>query len=342
MGFKSKEGNIDLFYMDANKKEKTRAEKKSAPKSKNKKKDTRKKNTKVNKDDEMFNFDNEIVLGISNKEKEEKRENKSQKQESNNKKKKKPTSSRKINKPKLILFILKWTILIGMIIAAIIFLLTTPIFNIKEIQVTGNNKVSSDEIVSLSQLKLKENIFNNRKSNIISLVKENAYIESVEIKRNIPDVIELIVTERQPIYCIQILNSYAYIDKQGYILEVSEQNVGLPVLKGLKTDEQEIITGSRICEEDLGKLSTLYKIVEAAKSIEISNIITQIDLTNEYQITLQLESKNKTVHLGDISNLSNKMLYVKAILEAEEECAGEIFVNGNLNNGFKPFFREKV
>ena len=38
---------------------------------------------------------------------------------------------------------------------------------------------------------------------------------------------------------------------------------------------------------------------------------------NEY--TLDLETEGKKVHIGDSSNLSNKMLYVVAILEQEKE-----------------------
>ena len=334
---KAKEGNIDLFYMDVNKKQNKRAEKKSAPKSK----------VKANvKNKDVFDFDNEIVIGISNKEKEEMKKSNNKKQ-LNKKNTKKGTSNNKKtnnkkNKSKVILFIIKWTILVAMLIAAIIFLFTTPIFNIKEIHVIGNDKISNEEIVSLSKLQLEENLFNNRKSNIIKAIKENPYVESVQVKRKIPDVIELIINERKATYCIQILNSYAYINEQGYILEISEQKPNLPLLKGTKTLEEELVAGGRICLEDLEKLPTLYKIIESAKNIEISDMITTTDFTNVYEYNLYLESKNKTVHLGDASNLTNKMLYVKAILDAEEGHNGEIFVNGNLNEEFKPFFREQV
>ena len=42
------------------------------------------------------------------------------------------------------------------------------------------------------------------------------------------------------------------------------------------------------------------------------------------------------------TNLSNKMLYVISIIEAEKGKQGDIFVNGDLNNKFQPYFREKV
>lgn len=65
-----------------------------------------------------------------------------------------------------------------------------------------------------------------------------------------------------------------------------------------------------------------------------------VEETNEYIV--YMAEKAKTVHLGNNSNLGTKILYVKAILEAEEENEGDIFVNGDLNNGFQPYFRKKV
>ena len=61
-----------------------------------------------------------------------------------------------------------------------------------------------------------------------------------------------------------------------------------------------------------------------------------------FDIRIGPRKENKKVHLGDSTNLSNKMLYVMAIIEAEKGKQGDIFVNGDLNNKFQPYFREKV
>ena len=53
------------------------------------------------------------------------------------------------------------------------------------------------------------------------------------------------------------------------------------------------------------------------------------------------QSKGKKINIGDTSNLTNKMLYVKKILEKEEGKTGSAFVNGDLSAGFKPYFREE-
>ena len=53
--------------------------------------------------------------------------------------------------------------------------------------------------------------------------------------------------------------------------------------------------------------------------------------------------KKKTVHIGDSSNLSTKMLWILKFNEIEGNTAGEIILNMNLHDeNSKPYFRKKV
>ena len=54
--------------------------------------------------------------------------------------------------------VVKWTTLFLLIIGGVIFALVSPIFNIKEIQVTNNNQIATETIVSLSQLQVGQNL----------------------------------------------------------------------------------------------------------------------------------------------------------------------------------------
>lgn len=238
--------------------------------------------------------------------------------------------------------ILKWTCLLALIIGATIFLFTTPIFNITKIEVVGNNHVSSEEIESLSQIQLNENIFRNLKSKVINNVKENAYIENVTVKRMLPNTIQITVEERNVKFMVKLLNSYAYLNSQGYILEITDAKKEVPILEGGATPEEEIIVGNRLNIEDLKKLETVLRIMSTCEENEINTYITSINMNDETEYIMYLEAKAKTIHLGDASNLSTRILYVKAIIESEEGRAGDVFVNGDLNNGFQPYFREKI
>ena len=78
------------------------------------------------------------------------------------------------------------------------------------------------------------------------------------------------------------------------------------------------------------------------KKTDLSGKVTSIDITNKNEYSIYIEEEKKKVHLGDNSNLNNKMLYVVAIIEEEKGKEGEIFVDGDLNSKFQPYFREKV
>ena len=100
--------------------------------------------------------------------------------------------------------------------------------------------------------------------------------------------------------------------------------------------------GNRLNSEDLEKLEVIIQIMNICKNYELDSKIKNIDISTKDEYTLYLEEEKKTIYLGDKSNLSNKMLYVQVIIEENRGKEGEIFVNGDLNNNFKPRFKEKV
>lgn len=283
---------------------------------------------------EEFDPDTETVIQMASK-------NRMQKDEEERKKINKEKIKRK-KKHKKIKFITKIIIFILLMAGGIIFALVSPIFNIQEIDVINNSNVPSDTIISLSGLSKDTNMFKFLKLVVENKIKENPYIEDVKIRRKMPNTIEIEVTERTPEYSIQVLESYAYINEQGYILEVLPENKGLPIIIGVKTPEEDLIAGNRLNEDDLEKLEDVIRIKNLAKKYEINEMITSIDISDKNEYSIYLEQANKTIHLGNNTNLSDKMLYAVTIMKEEEGKAGDVFVNGDLNSKFQPYFREKV
>ena len=273
--------------------------------------------------------------------KEQKRQDKLRKQRVRQTKKARMTEEQ-IKRNKKIKIFIKIILLLLVIVGLIIYLMLSPIFNIKNINVEGNSSISSEQIISLSRVQKETNLFKVSNKDTISAIKENPYVKTVEIRRTLPDTITFVITERIATYMLEYGSSYAYIDNQGYILEISANiKDGLAKIVGYETSQDEIIPGNRLCENDLEKLNIVLRITASAKTSEIDNLITSINIENSSNYTLFMETEQKTVYLGDCTNLDTRMLYVKAILEKEKNYAGEIFVNMNLNEK-NPFFRQKV
>lgn len=331
---KNKSQEIGLLYMNDSKKKK--GDKPKRPSKSKSKKDKQ-------ESQDIFKFDEEIVIGITkpkeSKKLKDSKQKTTKKSKSGNKKKK--TIKVENKKTKKALVVAKWFTLIVLLIGAILYFLMCPLFNIKEIEILGNSKISTNEIISLSEINLEENIF---KINYIKLeenIKQNAYIDSVTAKMVLPNKIQLQIQERTAKYMLEFGSAFAYINNQGYILEISDKRLELPIISGYKTEIENIKDGNRLCQEDLQKLETILKIVETANGYEIGDTITKIDITDNNNYTLLLEEEKKTVYLGDATNINTRILYLKEILEVEKGKEMIIFLNIDVNTQ-KVYTREIV
>lgn len=371
MGKRNKKASdVDLYYLgqaeEKNKKEQKRDKNKIENKKNKKspKKDIKEKKSS-NKLEEAYNFEEEIVIGIpiNNKEKQEKsnkkekkknshsnknknneikkrkKENKTSKQ-TNKTKKLTPKQEKALKKKKIILAILKWLILLMLLAGSITYLLLSPLFNIINVDVTGNSKISIEQIKSLSQIQIGENIFKIKKKEVINNIKENPYIDSVIVSRKLPNTIDIKVEERTATLQLQYANSYVYLNNQGYMLEISDKKLeNAPILKGISTKQENIKEGNRLESEDLEKLEIVLSILESAKSNDVYQNIKQIDIKEKNDFILYLDEDKKIVYFGDEKDLSTKMLWIKTMLEREKDIEGELFLNKGMDS---VYFREKV
>ena len=351
---KSKGQTIDLLYENKNK-----VVKKQRSKTKN---TTRKKknNTKKteNNSNQRINLDNEIIIGLTPKKEQfknkAKKKNKSKnsksykkntkvKESKNNykeKKKNKKSNVKKIDKKKQRkIKLLKWLLILILLILAITLFMMSSIFNIKEIVVINNNKISSEEIINLSTLKKDTNMFRITNKTIRDGVKTNAYIESVTVRRNLNGTVTLDIVERQATYMIRLENAYVYLNNQGYILEISEEALQVPVLVGFSTPEGQIKSGNRLNINDLNKLDDVNKIIKVSENSPLADIITEIDISNSNDYKLNVESEEKIVRLGNMSNINIKLQMAGNVFENEKGKKGEIYFQ---DDSKKAVFKEEV
>lgn len=285
-------------------------------------------------DREKFDLDTEIVIGMTNKNNQYKfRENQ---------RKLTKKQAKLIRKKKRIKRFIKWTSLFLIIIGGIVFALVSPIFNIDEIQVYNNNQISTDTIISLSQLQLGQNVFRFNSGKVKNEIKTNPYIENVKVNRKIPSKIEITVEERERNYNIEFLNGFAYINNQGYILEISDQKLDLPTIQGTVTEQEYFVAGNRLNMQDLAKLEIVIQIMNICKNYSLDNKVTNIDISDKNNYIIFMEEEKKSIYLGDESNLSNKMLYIPTILKENQGKEGNIYIDKDSANKFKARFREKV
>ena len=215
------------------------------------------------------------------------------------------------------------------------YLLTSPTFKIQEISVKGNEQLPKEKVEQLAEVKKGDNIFSKVGEVLKVKLKQNGYIEDAKINKIYPNKIEIEIKERKKRFQIKTESEkYIYIDEQGYILDCSTEKLEITTIIGM--DITEISNKKRLDEKDLNKVENILQILDECKKIEIADKITQIQVKDDY--ILELENNEITINLGDVTNLKNRMYYVNAILKQEAGNTGTIYVNGNLNEGFLPYF----
>lgn len=234
---------------------------------------------------------------------------------------------------RIIIFII---IFIAIIVAISAYLLTSPEFQIQDIEIEGNERLTQEEIYEQSGIKLGDNIFKTLEIVARVKLKQNGYIETVNVQKIYPNKIKITITERTEAY--QILTEtgeYIYIDEQGYIMNHSVDKLeGYAVITGMKVSTENL--GHRLEEKDLEKMENILHIKDEANKLGIGEQIQQIDTIDEY--VLHLNEDALIINLGNATSLNDRMTYVNAILKKEEGAQGTIYVNGNINEGFAPYF----
>lgn len=233
-------------------------------------------------------------------------------------------------------------LMIILLIGGTIYFVLSPAFNVRTIDVVNNQKLSSEQIISMSEIHLNENTFKFSKREVKEKILANPYIEDVDVNRNIfTGKVKLNITERTATLMLEYGNSYVYINNQGYILEISPVKLDSPIIKGYTTPIEDVKPGNRLSKDDLERLEVVLKIIETAQSAGIENLITQIDIKNKKNYVMVLESEDKTVYLGKCGDISTQMLYIKEMIQREKGIEGEFFIDMDLNTS-NPVFREKV
>ncbi|MDF2892488.1 MAG: putative polypeptide-transport-associated domain protein FtsQ-type [Clostridia bacterium] len=231
---------------------------------------------------------------------------------------------------KYILFLLLLTFTVA-------FLMTSSLFNIKTINVTGNNRVSQQEIIRLSGLSYQQNIFRINSKETMKNVFQSPYVEKIKIRRGLPNIINIDIIEREPLVLVPYVGSYLFVDAQGIVVEINSSIAGmnLPVINGLKFNTFKL--GEEIKVENKLQLASAIALINQIKKTGISQEIAEINAENILNLKLITKSGIK-VNLGDDSNINTKIPLAKAILQDlnSKNLKGTVEMGHKGNPVFKP------
>lgn len=188
-------------------------------------------------------------------------------------------------------------------------------FNVTQIKVTGNEKVTSEEILALSGLTPGINIFSFDERMAAKSIEVHPMIKRAQIKRHLLSEVAIDVIERQV---------WAVIPYNGVFLCVDDDGVCFDKLNNVPVENELIITLEAVPDHvNLGQTvnaqaAGMIKQVWQALGSEQQGLISEVYYQNQ-EGTLKIYTLQGTeVRFGDLERLDEKVKAFREILGMEK------------------------
>ncbi len=207
---------------------------------------------------------------------------------------------------------------------------------VSEIVVTDCNVYSSKEVIKHSGIKTTDRIFDFSEKDVGNrLCKALPYIKNINIKRHLPDKIEIQVVQEKPSAYVSIGNVYYIISDSLKVLkmETDKQKVeDMKLIHVYVSKVSECIIGDQLRFEDPDFSDIFVEIIGNFKKNGIVGLCDELDIRNKFEVSFFYKNSYH-VKLGEGLNSGLKIEYMLKIAnQLSEHDFGIIDVSDIENN----------
>ncbi len=177
-------------------------------------------------------------------------------------------------------------------------------FGVTEVKVENNSRVSTEEVVALSDIRPAANIFDLDLEMIGRKIEENPWIASARVERVFPREVLIRIGERVPKAVINLGYLY-YVDAAGEIFKVlgAEDSLDYPVLTGI--DRRALLENPGECRRQLREAMALLDELAGRRIFALEDV-SELNVDPTDGLTLYTFSGGVPVRMG-YSNFSSKL-----------------------------------
>ncbi len=252
---------------------------------------------------------------------------------------------------------LKWIMLIaGISVLSLVsifvhdLVMQSALFNVKKIDITGNNRVLSDDIIAFAKLDGPHNIYKLNLKSLEKKISTHPWIAAAHVKRTFSSILSIAIVEHEALAIVKIENiADIIINTQGRPFK--EYNPGtdhletLPVVTGLdltKVETQYIFDGTLLnAIMDFLKIKNNDTTVsinahnQMGLTIEAKDIYNKIIVSENATIPMKMgfgDYKTKLKRAKTISEYIDKNFPEKTIIAMDLFNLNKIFIKTALNH----------
>lgn len=202
-----------------------------------------------------------------------------------------------------------------LVLLAIVFA-PTIFFQVSKINVTGDTRYTSEQLIKSTGVKQGDNMFFlDTKQIAADLKDEYPYLDTVKLCRKLPSTLQIEVNDRTAALSIEQNGKYLILDMSGKVMEKTKSAAkGTAKVTGVPMKGMHV--GDTVDEDKYGKAASVMKLLELTDQYGMKKHIKTIDVEKAYDVRVTYD-KRYTILLGALeeSNLEHKIQFLKAILK---------------------------
>ena len=193
-------------------------------------------------------------------------------------------------------------------------LIAMPYFETKDIQVSGNELLTKNQILECIHSENADNLFNLNIKNIHQKLIQNPWIASAHVYRELPDVLKIEIKEKKPLATL-LFQEPLIIDTQGRVIkkQTPSDTNNLPVVTGISFTDLSLVN-----EALSQKMILIIRVLTEKKQtlgLPQNMNITHVHIDTHFGITVWLTQPDGEMEilLGS-DNFRKKMYRLRKIL----------------------------
>lgn len=229
------------------------------------------------------------------------------------------------------------------VVIVLTILLRTVLFPIESITVSGNETITSAQIIESTDVSIGDKLFSISKTAINKkLTVKHPYIKKVELKYPSFKELRIVVTETKDVFCYQTDKGFFTADADNKVLSKNLQQPENTILVTTKSKiEPQCGYVLNLDENEFEDINTIYSYLDR-ESITINSI----DISNSNFITLKIENRF-IVSLGSFSDMQGKLEHLRSMLPQIDakngsDITGEIDLTSWSPTKREGFFKPKT
>lgn len=222
---------------------------------------------------------------------------------------------------------------------------------VTKVELSGVTDFDKAEIVKLSEIEMGDKLYSVKTDEVEEhLMEVCPKFEKVEVKTKFPNTIVFKVTEKIPMWYIDIADSYYVLDSKLEVIDEVQSkerfvDMGVPELvlpnvKSVMLGELPVFGDPE--NEEKTDVESALRFISAVQGTTFKARITKVDVSNRFDVMIVVDGKY-SVQMGDSNNTEAKLKAVNAILTSDKlkDCdAAEIYAADPASVTYRPLYNE--